>query len=98
MNPENKESMNENEALEFCKILELIENVKILLNLAACKEKYKGIDFGSASTINDRVCLLLSLNLIEHHYMGEGKKGEWYTLSEKGEKVVECLETLINVL
>jgi hypothetical protein len=30
--------------------------------------------------------------------MGEGKKGEWYTLSEKGEKVVECLDALINVL
>ena len=98
MNPENEKSMSEEELFEYYKVLGLTGTVKLLLSLADGRKKYKDFNCGSVSTINDRLRQLLHLDLIEHHLTREQKKEEWYTLSEKGEKVVECLKVLNSTL
>jgi DNA-binding HxlR family transcriptional regulator len=98
MNPENEKSMSEEELFEFYKVLGLTGTVKILLSLADSRKKYKNFNCGSISTINDRLRQLLHLNLIEHHLTREKKREEWYTLTEKGKKVVECLKVLNSTL
>ncbi len=53
--------------------------------------------FMNTYTLNRRLYELLSLGLIEHHIKKEGKRREWYELTEKGEKVVQWLRNLEKI-
>ena len=56
------------------------------------------IGFSSTHALNRRVRELLAFNLIEHHFerMEEGRK-EWYSITEKGEKLLKYMRAIIEV-
>ena len=53
--------------------------------------------FMNTYTLNRRLHELLALGLIKHHFKKEGRRKEWYELTEKGEKVVQCLRNLERI-
>jgi DNA-binding HxlR family transcriptional regulator len=79
---------------EVYKILGLTATVEILKSIEKGKTQYRNFDFASVSTINTRIRQLLDLNFIEHHIVKEDKRKEWYTLTEKGKKVVKGIKYL----
>ena len=48
-------------------------------------------------TLNTRLRNFLDHDLVEHHLTKEVKRAEWYTITEKGKKVLHLLKTLIEV-
>ena len=48
----------------------------------------------SISTLNERINELLKNCLIEHHLKRTNKKEEWYTLTEKGEKILKYVKEI----
>ncbi|MGD2251199.1 MAG: winged helix-turn-helix transcriptional regulator [Candidatus Methanofastidiosia archaeon] len=50
----------------------------------------------SIPTINARLNTLRKLKLIEHHFVREDTRKEWYELTEKGEKVIQLIKKLQN--
>ena len=52
-------------------------------------------------SLNERIRMLLHFNLIEHHLeMGDGRKRkriEWYTITEKGRKVLMYTEKIAEL-
>ena len=52
-------------------------------------------------SLNERIRMLLHFNLIEHHLeMGDGRKQkrrEWYTITEKGRKVLMYMEKIAEL-
>ena len=54
-------------------------------------------EFSSIHALNRRVRELLAFGFIEHHFeRGEARK-EWYSLTERGEKLLECMRAIIEV-
>jgi DNA-binding HxlR family transcriptional regulator len=51
--------------------------------------------FMNAHTLNRRLRELLIYGLLEHHIKKEEKRMEWYTLTEKGKKLVKLLREII---
>ena len=51
--------------------------------------------YASKSTIDVRTKQLIALGLIEHHLLrGTGKRREWYTLTERGKRVLKVTTEL----
>ena len=48
-------------------------------------------------TLNLRLRSFLDFHLIEHHITREVKRAEWYTITEKGKKVLNLLNNLLEV-
>ena len=48
-------------------------------------------------TLNTRLHRFLDFDLVEHHLTREVKRVEWYTITEKGRKVLHLLKTLLEV-
>jgi DNA-binding HxlR family transcriptional regulator len=48
-------------------------------------------------TLNIRIRELVEFELIQHHLNKSERRHEWYTLTEKGKKVLEVLEILIGL-
>jgi len=40
----------------------------------------------------------LHFNLVEHHYVRDQKKKEWYTITKKGKKVLALIEEMIKAV
>ncbi len=51
----------------------------------------------SVCTLNMRLRQLLKFNLINHFLQREEARKEWYVITEKGRKTLECLEMLIKI-
>ena len=49
-------------------------------------------------TLNTRLRQLLKFKIIEHHFEKKPKKKEWYTITEKGEKVLQYLKELTELI
>jgi DNA-binding HxlR family transcriptional regulator len=63
------------------------------------KVQYKQLQqFVSTHTLNARLRDLRNLSLIEHHFVREDVRKEWYEPTEKGRKVLECLEDLEKII
>ncbi|MBU7046375.1 MAG: winged helix-turn-helix transcriptional regulator [Theionarchaea archaeon] len=83
---------------KFLRVLGFTATVDILNSIEEGKNQYKHfIPFASISTLNERVKQLESLGIIEHHLAREDKRREWYTLTQKGEKVVKVITKLERV-
>ncbi|MBU7011925.1 MAG: winged helix-turn-helix transcriptional regulator [Theionarchaea archaeon] len=50
------------------------------------------------SSLNIRIRVLLKNGLIEHHLRRSIKKEEWYTLSEKGERILKLIEEIEEII
>jgi len=74
--------------------------VRILQYLGTEKRvKYRDLQqFVNTHTLNVRIKDLLNHGLIEHHLTREETRREWYELTEKGKKVVELLDKLIETV
>jgi len=60
--------------------------------------RYKQMEgFTSTPALNRRLRELLSFNLIEHHFKREEGRKEWYEITEKGKKLLKCIEAIIEV-
>jgi DNA-binding HxlR family transcriptional regulator len=54
--------------------------------------------FINTSTLNMKLNELLALDLITHHLDKSGIRKEWYTITEKGKKILQCLENMIKIV
>ena len=86
----------ENELGEFFRVLGLQGTRGILNSIREGKDQYKDFTlYASESTINMRTTQLITLGLIEHHLIrGTGKRREWYTLTERGKRVLKAITEL----
>ena len=94
----NIEKMRIQEA--FFKMLGSKAAVRILQYLGTEKRvKYRDLQqFVNTHTLNVRIKDLLNHGLIEHHLTREETRREWYELTEKGKKVIELLNKLIETV
>jgi DNA-binding HxlR family transcriptional regulator len=88
------EHYNKNE--EIPKVIGLKGTVYILEYLSTHrKTQYKDLNETlTTHTLNDRLQELLDLKLIEHHFVRKEKREEWYTITEKGRKVLHIIQNL----
>ena len=86
----------EDESGEFFSVLGLQGTRSILNSIKDGKDQYKNFTlYASEATINMRTKQLIALGLIEHHLLrGTGKRREWYTLTNKGERVLKAITEL----
>jgi DNA-binding HxlR family transcriptional regulator len=54
--------------------------------------------FINAITLNTKLHELLTFDLIEHHLDKGDMRKEWYTITEKGKKILQCLEDMIKTV
>jgi len=76
---------------EFFRVLGLTATVDILKSIQKGKNQY--LDFfttASVSTVNERIKQLITLGIIKHHLGREPRRKEWYTLTERGERVLKA--------
>ncbi|MGD2249266.1 MAG: winged helix-turn-helix transcriptional regulator [Candidatus Methanofastidiosia archaeon] len=60
--------------------------------------QYKDLqDFVSTHTLNARLQDLREFNLLEHHFVREDTRKEWYESTEKGKKVLEWISALEKI-
>ena len=87
--------MEEQDLKEFFKVLGSAAARDILTSIHEGNNQHKDfLKFGCISTINQRTKQLESLDIIEHHLGREEKRREWYTLTERGERVVKGITGL----
>ena len=84
----------------FFKMLGSKATVRILQHLGTEERvKYKDLQqFVNTHTLNVRIKDLLNYGLIEHHLIREETRQEWYELTERGKKVIELLNKLIEIM
>jgi DNA-binding HxlR family transcriptional regulator len=54
--------------------------------------------FINAVTLNMKLHELLTFDLIQHHLDKSDMRREWYTITEKGKKILQCLEDMIKTV
>jgi DNA-binding HxlR family transcriptional regulator len=54
--------------------------------------------FINAITLNTKLHELLIFGLIQHHLEKSDMRKEWYTITEKGKKILQCLEDMIKTV
>ena len=80
---------------EFFKVLGSAATRDMLTSIDEGNNQHKDfLKFGSISTINQRTKQLVGLDIIEHHLGREEMRREWYTLTERGERVVRAIPVL----
>ncbi len=61
--------------------------------------RYKHLQqFVSTHTLNARIKDLIHLDLIQHKFVKEELRKEWYELTERGRKVLQCLDELRKII
>jgi DNA-binding HxlR family transcriptional regulator len=61
--------------------------------------KYRQLqEYINTHTLNTRTKDLLQYELIQHHMTREGTRQEWYELTEKGRKVLNFLNKLMDMV
>jgi DNA-binding HxlR family transcriptional regulator len=87
------------ESLELLKIIGLTKTVEILeyFREHGTARHHDLSQFVNMHTLNSRICQMLKFKLIEHHYERIKSKREWYTLTEKGKKVLEYAENVAKL-
>ena len=77
---------------EFLKLLGSTATVSILKGIHKGENQYKYFySIASPSTLNTRIGKLITLRIIEHHITREPRRKEWYTLTERGKRIVEAI-------
>ena len=60
--------------------------------------RYKNFSsFMNTLTLNQRLRQLLGYKLIEHHMDRKVKRIEWYTITEKGKKILKHMNEMIKI-
>ena len=61
----------------------------------ACYKNFA--NFLNTLTLNRRLRQLLEYGLIEHHLVRKVKRREWYTITEKGKKILKHMNEMIKI-
>jgi predicted transcriptional regulator len=93
---EKADTQMEDELGEFFSVLGFVGTRGILKSIGEGKDQYMDFTlYASKSTIDVRTKQLIALGLIEHHLLrGTGKRREWYTLTERGKRVLKATTEL----
>jgi DNA-binding HxlR family transcriptional regulator len=83
--------------LRVYKLLGLTASIELLENIHEGKNHYTDFNFAGPSVINARLEQLADLGLIEYGSK-DAQTEEQYTLTEKGQVVVDSIEHLEKVL
>ncbi|MBU7028899.1 MAG: winged helix-turn-helix transcriptional regulator [Theionarchaea archaeon] len=87
--------MVNNNRNRFFRVLGLTSTVDLLKSIHKGKNQYKDfLTFMGIGTINRRLRELIKLGIIEHHFERKYKRKEWYTLTEKGKRILEAITRL----
>jgi len=79
-----------NKRNRFFRVLGLTSTIDLLKSIHKGKNQYKDfLTFMGVGTINRRLRELINLRIIEHHFERKDKRNEWYTLTEKGRRILE---------
>jgi len=82
--------MINNNRNRFFRVLGLTSTIDLLKSIQEGKNQYKDfLTFMGVGTINRRLRELINLRIIEHHFERKDKRNEWYTLTEKGRRILE---------
>ncbi len=86
-------------ARELLKIVGQTSTVEILTYLREhSTAQYRELDaFANTRTLNVRLIQLIRHGLIEHNYQRSISRKEWYTITEKGKKVLEHMEKIMEI-
>jgi len=92
--------MNEEKEKEFLKLIGLTGTIVVLRHLNEHGSRhYKDLqEHINTHTLNQRLRTLLHFNLVEHHYVRDEKKKEWYTITGTGRKVLTLIEEMIKTI
>lgn len=84
---------------ELLKIIGQASTVEILTYLHDHNTaKHQDLNtFTNTHTLNTRLIQLITHGLIEHNYERHIPRKEWYTLTEKGKKVLEYIEKILEI-
>ena len=84
---------------DFLKLIFSKHTINILRYLNEHKTgQFKDLmEFVNAVTLYNRMKQLLHYNLITHHVDKKELRREWYELTEKGRKVLQILESIIEL-
>ena len=90
--------MINNNRNRFFRVLGLTSTVDLLKSIQEGKNQYKDfLTFMGVGTINRRLRELINLGIIEHHFERKDRRNEWYTLTEKGKRILEAIIRLENI-
>ena len=85
--------MEDHDLKKLSRLLELKATREILLSVHEGKNQYKHFRaFGCSATINERTRQLINLGIIEQNLIRDCKRREYYTLTERGKRIVEQME------
>lgn len=92
--------MEDQDVKDFLRILGLKATVDILEYVDTHDTaQYKELqEFVSTHTLNARLQDLREYNLLEHHFVREDTRKEWYETTERGKKVLEWVSGLEKIL
>ena len=80
-------------------LLGSVAAIEILRSVKEGRNHYMDfMTFASVSSLNNRVRQLEHLGLIKHHLTQKEKRKEWYTITERGKRVLKIVEDLENAL
>ncbi|MBU6997086.1 MAG: winged helix-turn-helix transcriptional regulator [Theionarchaea archaeon] len=84
---------------EFLRLLGLKSTLEILVYMDEHEAfQYTEMQhFVTTHTLNNRLRQLRELGIIEHHFMREDLRKEWYEPTEKGKRIIEYLKDLAKV-
>lgn len=92
--------MDEKREEDFLKVISLKGTRDILKYLDEHKiAQHQQLDsFINTCTLNTRLNQLLKFSLIQHHLDKKDARKEWYSLTEKGKKILKHLEDMITIV
>jgi len=90
--------MVNNNRNKFFRILGLTSTIDLLKSIQEGKNQYRDfLTSMSMGTINRRLRELIKLGIIEHYFERKSKRKEWYTLTEKGKRILEAVIRLKKI-
>lgn len=89
----------DDETREFLKMIGSAKTVEILeyFREHGTAQHQELNEFVNIHTLNTRLMQLIKFGLIEHHYVREDVKTEWYSLTEKGDQVLQYVEDMVKL-
>ena len=92
--------MDEKREADFLKVISLkgTRNILKYLDDHGVAQHQQLDTFINTCTLNTRLNQLLKFDLIQHHLDKKDVRREWYSLTEKGKKILKYLEDMITVV
>ena len=91
--------MDEKEEEEFLKMIGLKGTVPVLRLLNEKEAQYKDLmQLADVDSLNTRLRQLLRFGLIEHHLERIETRREWYSITDKGRKILNYLNEILELI